>query len=540
MLSGNRSEIFPKKSDIVEINEFVFDVTKGVLRTPTGEIVELRAQSAKVLAVLANAPGEIIAKDNIINEVWPETFVTDDSLTQCIKDIRYALNDHNRKLIQTRPKQGYSLNASPAPSVRRGVRPALYVLFALFAALLIVLGFARESSVAPDHPRLAVLRFVDESVGVDRNYLSNSISQGVQTELTRFPEFNVISGNSSFRFDADTPDIGQIVDDLGVHYLVLGTQAKSGNKLRINVQLLDGRTRDTLWADSYDRPLKDFFDVQSEIVRTISSTIGFKVAHNPPPGDGLARLSALRYHLQGRTHIRASTQEDTEKARHLNLQAIEADPSSPYGYIGMAFVYRHLNNHGWSSESAEETLRKAAYFADKALEISPDNYAAHHARGRIHIQTGELDQAILRLKNAIALNPSAAAVMMALSNALVYRGEVDEAIRVAKEAKHIDPFHPEWFHWDMAWALWSKGLCNEAQTEMREMVNIPNQARLTKAAIEVCIGDLPASRKTITKFNANAPNYTVSKDRNIRGRLYHNTSDLERWSDALAQAGLPD
>lgn len=539
-MSRNRSEIFPKNSELVEIHDFIFDRNKCLLRTLNGDVVELRAQSAKVLAVLADAPGEILSKDDIIQKVWPDTFVTDDSLTQCIKDIRRALNDSDRSVIQTRPKQGYCLNVAPEPIVRRTHRTASLVVLGLATALVIYLFIGQQSPELPDHPRLAVLRFVDESVGPDKGYLSNAISQGVQTELSRFHEFNVVAGNSSFRFDALSPNLPEIVKDLRVHYLVTGTQAKSKNRLRINVQLLDGSTREALWAETYDRPLEDFFAVQSEIVRTISSTIGFKVAHNSPPGDGLAQLSALRYHLQGRKHIRASTQEDTEKARYLNLKAIEADPESPYGYIGMAFVYRHLHNHGWSTESPEEALRKATYFADKALEISPDNYSAHHARGRIHIQSGELDQAVLRLKNAIALNPSAAAVMMALSNALVYQGETDEAIRLAQEAKLVDPYHPEWFHWDLSWALWSKGECKEALAEMNEMVKMPNQARLTKAVIEVCVGDIRAAQNTIADFSMAAPEYTISKDRIIRGRLYRKTSDLDRWSDMLAQAGLAD
>ena len=153
----------------------------------------LRSQSADVLAYLARHAGALVSKEALIENVWADTFVTDDSLVQCIGDIRKALNDAERKIIETLPKKGYRLNADSVQAVahRRGL--PVKVLAGLAAVLVVVLlvwmQFAERGSddSIRDRPTIAVLSFDDFSTGEDQGYLSDAIAEGIITELARFP-----------------------------------------------------------------------------------------------------------------------------------------------------------------------------------------------------------------------------------------------------------------------------------------------------------------------------------------------------------------
>ncbi len=120
-MSRKASEIDPKSAETITFRGFVFLTKSKELRTVEGKAVDLRSQSAEVLSVLAARPGEIVSKDALMQAVWPHTFVTDDSLTQCIADIRRALGDDAHVIVETFPKRGYRLNADP--SARRNQTP---------------------------------------------------------------------------------------------------------------------------------------------------------------------------------------------------------------------------------------------------------------------------------------------------------------------------------------------------------------------------------------------------------------------------------
>ena len=110
-MSRKPSEIEPKSAETIGFGGFVFLTKSRELRTVLGKAVDLRSQSSEVLSVLAARPGEIVSKDTLMRAVWPDTFVTDDSLTQCVADIRRALGDDRHMIVETLPKRGYRLNA---------------------------------------------------------------------------------------------------------------------------------------------------------------------------------------------------------------------------------------------------------------------------------------------------------------------------------------------------------------------------------------------------------------------------------------------
>ncbi|SFQ14461.1 TolB amino-terminal domain-containing protein [Mesorhizobium sp. NFR06] len=382
-MSRTAPEIGPKSAETVTFRGFVFLTKSKEFRTVEGKAVSLRSQSAEVLSVLAARPGEIVSKDALMQAVWPDTFVTDDSLTQCIADIRRALADDAHVIVETVPRRGYRLNADRSdadPNAAAGMEPAktrfsqrgfILAAIVLVAAAIGAYYGAEIRRAAPirssDMPRIAVLPFDDMSTGADKGYLSDAVAEGIITELSRSKTYAVIARNSSFKYRGKPTDARQIGDDLGVDYLLEGSQQKAGDRLKVSAQLLNAHDGSHVWANSYDREIGDLFVIQEDIIRTLADRVGHRI-ERPWPQSGAARVSALHYYLMGLAEIQKDfSATGFELQRQFNLKAIEADPSSQFGYIGLAHSYRFDAMFGWHEQerSRDEALKLAAEYADK-------------------------------------------------------------------------------------------------------------------------------------------------------------------------------
>jgi TolB-like protein/DNA-binding winged helix-turn-helix (wHTH) protein len=553
-MSRKAPEIDTKTDETVTFRGFAFLTRSGELRTPEGKAADLRSQSAKVLSALAARLGEIVSKEDLIQAVWPDTFVTDDSLTQCIADIRRALGDDRHAIVQTFPKRGYRLNADPSqpavPTARSSTRSSRRDLM-LAAAILLVAsaigayygaGTWRADPVrSNDVPKIAVLPFEDMSTGSEKGHLSDAVAEGIITELARSKTYAVIARNSSFSYRDQPVDVRQIGDELGVDYLLEGSQQKIGDRLKVTVQLLDARDGSHLWSNTYTRDIGDLFIVQEEIIRTLADRVGRSIERSWPRSDA-ARVNALLYHFMGIAENRKDfSAAGNERQRQFSLKAIEADPTSQFGYIGLAWAYRH-DALFWHvlEDSHEEALRRGAEYADKAIMLAPDDAEAHHIRARIHVEAGEMEQAIARYDQAIALNPSASNILNGSAVPLIFAGRIDEAIARIEHAKGIDPFHPDWLHWDMGWALYEKNECAAALAAMRKMSRIPSGAHRMLAGIHACLGNEREAKAALKVFLKESPGDSISKQRVQWGKLYSSPERLDRWIEHMRFAGLPE
>jgi TolB-like protein/DNA-binding winged helix-turn-helix (wHTH) protein len=555
-MSRTASEIEPKSAETITFGGFVFLAKSKELRTVEGKAVNLRSQSAEVLSVLASRPGEIVSKDALMQAVWPDTFVTDDSLTQCIADIRRALGDDAHLIVETLPKRGYRLNADPSDavgSIIAGAEPSqarsprrnfiLAALVLVAAAIGVYYGtevWRGAPARSSDMPRIAILAFDDFSTGADVGYLSDAVAEGIITELARSKTYAVIARNSSFRYRGQPIDVRQIGDELGVDYLLEGSQQKIGDRLKVTAQLLNAHDGSHVWANTYNQEIGDLFVVQEEIIRTLADRVGRRI-ERPLPKSDAAQVSALHYALMGF----AETAKDfsaagNELLRQFSLKAIEADSNSQFGYIGLAFAYRNDALFWHKQENnPDEALKRGAEYADKAILLAPDDANAHYVRAKIHTEAGEIEQAIAQYDQAIALNPSASNILAGSAAPLIFAGRIDEAIDRIEQAKGIDPFHPDWFHWDMGWALWEKNDCGAALTAMRKMSRIPAGAHRMLAGIHACLGNKREAQEALAVFLKDSPGDSISKQRKQWGKMWA-APILERWIEHMRIAGLPE
>src|SRR5262245_56292930 len=310
----------------------------------------------------------LVTKDELMQAVWPGVVVTDDSLVQCIHEIRCARGDEKHSVLKTVPKRGYRQNlatkAGPGGSASHSpgrvshiaLTPALSAGIAALALVAIGaiyglmqwrdqtsgLSLREKSSIAElvpssDMPRIAILPFDDMSTGADKGYLSDAIADGIITELSRSKSYAVIARHSSFKYRDEPTDARQIGHELGVDYLLEGSQQKIADRLKVTAQLLDARDGSHLWANTYNREIGDLFVVQEEIIRTLADRVGRRI-QRPLPKSDATRVSALHYHLMGIAEIEKDfSAAGNELLRQFSLKAIEADPNSQFGYIGLAW-----------------------------------------------------------------------------------------------------------------------------------------------------------------------------------------------------------
>ena len=558
-MSRKAPEIRTKSAETISLGDFVFLTKSKQLRTIGGRAVDLRSQSAEVLSVLAARAGEVVSKDALMQAVWPETFVTDDSLTQCIADIRRTLGDFRHVIVQTLPKRGYRLNTDPSDAAgantmagmgpaKERVSPRNLVLAAVVLAAMAVgayFGTQMWQSTpvrSTDMPRIAVLPFDDFSTGADVGYLSDAVAEGIITELSRSKSYSVIARNSSFRYRGQPTDVRRIGEELGVDYLLEGSQQKIGNRLKVTAQLLSTDDGSHVWANTYSREIGDLFVVQEEIIRTLADRVGHRIQRPLPRSDG-ARVGALHYYFMAGAEIEKDySPAGNDRLQQLSLQAVEADPDAQFGYIGLAWAYRNAALFGWHppEQSYEQALKQAAEYADRALLLAPDDAEAHNIRAKIHTETGEIGQALARYDQAIALNPSNSSTLVSSAAPLLFAGRVDEAIDRISQGMGIDPFHPDWFHWDMGWALWEKNDCQAALAAMQKMSRIPSGAHRMLAGIHACLGNEGEAREALAVFRKDSPGDSIREQRRKWEKSYNNPARLERWLNDMRIAGLPE
>lgn len=428
----------------------------------------------------------------------------------------------------------------------------------LAAAIAIIAGSAWWWSSAPDFkpvdpaimanplpatPSIAVLAFDDLSIGEDRHYLSDAISEGIITQLSKFTGIFVIARNSSFHYRGKAMDAREIARELGVRYILEGSQQKAGNQLRVTVQLIDAVGGNHVWAESYDGEMADILRVQDEIGSSVASALGEKlrkIAGEEAKRADPAQLRAFELVLRGLWQFREFTREGSDQARKSYEAALAIEPDLGEAHAGLAWIYINGYRWGWTELEREDSLVRAQTEAQTALRIAPESYESHFAMAAVHMQAGRRAQAIAEYEKTLKLNPNAGNVMATYAEQLGYAGRFGEAVEWLQKAMRLDPHHPEWFYWNLGWAQYSLGDCDSALATMRNMSRLPPFANRTLAAIFVCLGRLDDARDAIDALLVHDPDYSVAKFRlNFKGK-YDNPHDLEVWIDDLRKAGLPE
>ena len=311
-------------------------------------------------------------------------------------------------------------------------------------ALLIALGDALEPKLSDDRPpSVAVLPFDNMSGDPEQSYFSDGITEDIITDLSKVSSLMVVARNSSFTYKGRAVKAQDICADLGVRHVVEGSVRKSGNKVRITAQLIDGSTGGHVWADRYDGTLDDIFALQDEVTCQIVAAL--KVRLLPEERDAIelvptASIEAYEHYLRGRQHFNSFSKEDLRHAMNCFHRAIESDERYARAYCGLADCGSFLNVfHGGDSAS----LVDATVAATKAIELAPDSAEAHASLGLVLSTAGDFPGAETQFSAAIRLDPNLYEAHYYRARSFFAEGKLQEAAESFETAWERSPKEPQ-------------------------------------------------------------------------------------------------
>jgi len=515
----------------------VLDASDGSLKRVDGAPVELRPQTRDVLKILASKPGETITKAAFTQAVWDGRQVGEDSLVQCIAEIRGALGDTDRKIIETVPRKGYRFDP-PQQRPSRGPSKRAPLIAAVLVVIVAAVGFFLWARDGPSHPPVvAVLPFEDLSAEPDRGYLHDALSEGIIAELARFPQFRVVARNSSFQFRDKPTDIREIGRVLGAGYVVEGSQRLAGARLKVTVQLIETETGVHVFAKQYDRNVHDLFSVQDEIVRQVSSVVGQTVLSEMPRRASARDVDSRLRGLQARNIMSQLSYENWQKAMALEETSIREEPDSAWGYIGKSLMLGAAAALGWM-EPREDVLDEAVELAKTAMRLDQENYMSHYTLARVLTRKGKFDEAILYYQRSAELNPSDSLILIGSSIPLLYLGRTEDAIERLLKAKEVDPLHGDWLRWQLGTAYWQAGECDKGLEAMQSMASPVAAASKTLALLHVCLDQTDEAQAALKVFLDSRPGHTLEIEAATVPRDWRPEGMFDRYLTGLRKAGL--
>ena len=278
----------------------------------------------------------------------------------------------------------------------------------------------------PDIPSIAVLPFTNLSGDPQQDYFSDGIAAQLIDNLSRLPGLFVIARNSSFAYKGKTVQEQRIGKELGVRYVLEGSVRKGNDRVRIGVELVDASNGTEKWTAGYDRPLKDIFAVQDEIVGKVVTTLGliFKLDELKRPywaySQPTENLEAFDDFLHSIECYWRFTKDDNTKARLWIEKAIELDPKYAAAYASLAWIYLTSAWNQWS-ETPQADLEHSSELARKALALDDSNSSALALLSDNDWMQRRFDQAVADGERAVALSPNYAQGYVSLSDALGVR-----------------------------------------------------------------------------------------------------------------------
>ena len=393
----------------------------------------------------------------------------------------------------------------------------------------------------PERPSIAVLPFVNISGAPEQGYFSDGVTEEIITGLSKIPRLFVTARNSSFAYKSQPVKIRQIGRELGVQYVLEGSVRRAGDRIRVSAQLIDVMTDKHMWAERYDRELKDIFAIQDEITMNIMIALQVKLTDGDQAAlraKGTDNLEAYLTYLQAMEYFREFSKEGNVLARQKHQEAISLAPEYASAYAGLALTYLLDLWHGWSAD-AGKSLELALQYAQKCLAIDESFSEAHVTLGLVHLLMRQWEKAIEACELAVSLNPNGADSIGILAIVLRTVGRVEEALAMLEKAIRLNPMPPDWLLHEFGSCYRLMGRYDEAIAALRSVLDRnPDylNSRLNLIATYVMSGKEEAARAEAAHVLRRSPDFSV--ERFLRDFPYKDHKVIDGLKECLLKAGL--
>jgi adenylate cyclase len=393
----------------------------------------------------------------------------------------------------------------------------------------------------PDKPSIAVLPFDNLSGDSKQEYFSDGITEEIITALSKVPKLFVIARNSTFTYKGKPVKVQKVAEDLGVQYVLEGSVQRSKDRLRVTVQLINALNGKHLWAEKYDRILKDIFAVQDEITFKVIAALQVKLTDGEQAliaAWGTANFEAYVKLLQGIEYVRRFNKEGNLLGRKLAEEVIALDPGYPEGYqlFGRTYV---MDVWLGLTKSPRKSLAEAVRLFQKTIAMHPPDAVTRGLLGFLYTMMRQHEKSIAELEKAIALNPNVADNHAWLGFALHLNGKHKEALVEIKKAIRLNPFPPNFYFLYLGNAYMYEGMYDESIAAYKKALRIqPNNlfTHIRLAAIYSLLGgeeEAHAETAEVLKIN---PKFSL--EHFSKTIPFKNQSDTDYLINALRKAGL--
>jgi len=526
----------PRTPPLLAFDEFAIDFAgHRLLRDGVEQPLEPKAFG--VLALLAGSPGQVFARDEILDAVWGHRHVTPGVLNRVMTLLRHALGEdaQGARYLHTVHGVGYRFDlpeaamaaATPSaqtiepraesvvaqPPMRRASdkQRASRRMASWSLLLLATLAFAAwtwwpratpATAVPATERSIAVLPLTNASRDPDQQFFSDGLSDNLIDALSRFEGLKVIGRMSSFQFRDGAADAKTVGAKLGAAYLLSGSVQRAGDVVRINTTLTKAADGSTLWAEHYDRPYQDLFALQDDIARSVARalqarllpTSAIKPNDRPPSGN----IEAYTAYLQGSKYWH---EENFPKAAEFMTRAVQLDPDYAVAWADLSGSWSTVAAF-WNEPPAEarEHMRLAREAADKALQLAPALGSAHAARAYLMFTAFDDRGALAECRRAVELSPNDPMVLNGCGFVLTGIGKLAEALRLRERLLSIEPLYSV-NTFQYATLLMASGRLDEAEKYLRIAEGLSGPSVYAHMVIAMLRGDAAAAMK----FAAQAP-----------------------------------
>jgi adenylate cyclase len=399
-----------------------------------------------------------------------------------------------------------------------------------------------EAPHLPEKPSIAVLPFVNMSGDQEQEYFSDGITEEIITGLSKVPRLIVIARNSTFTYKGKSAKVQLVGQELGVRYILEGSVRRAGERVRITVQLIDANTGHHLWAERYDRNLKDIFAIQDEITVNVMRAMQLELIEGKQACEwikrGSQKLEAYEKGMKGMELFRLFSPEGNIQAKEIFEECIALDPDYPGPYVMLAWTCLNAVYNGWS-KSPEESIKQALELAQRAIELDSSQADAFSLLGNIYLLTNQYEKAITEGERAVDLNPNGADSHVWLAMILTSSGRPEDALKLIYKANRLNPFPPNWYFLSLGNAFFLMGDYNQAVEAYQKALQRTPDFLLAYIGLAASCGaanrveDARVATAQILKID---PKFSLEA---FSGGLpYKNEKHKDLWVVSLRKAGL--
>jgi TolB-like protein len=407
----------------------------------------------------------------------------------------------------------------------------------------------RAASTPSCAPRLSlvVLPFANIGGGPEQDYFADGVTETLTTDLSRISGAFVIARNTAFTFKSKAVDVKKVGHELNVRYVLEGSVQRGGNRLRVNVQLIDVETGNHLWAERFDKPVADLFDMQDEIVSRLANTLDAQlIAAEARRAERSTHPDAMDLYFQGWAYInKGITPEYNRKARGFFERALVLDPDNVEALVGSAIVGLQGAVSSFYDDLTAR-LDAAEMAVIRALTLTPNHPMAHNILGRVYVFTNRVAQGIANCERALALDRNLADAHANIGLAKYFIGQGSETEAHVEAALRLSPRDMQAFLW-MLYAgvakLW-RGADGEAVAWLRRSVEANRSFPLAHFYLAAALAHLGEPGEASAAARAGLelhPSFTISRYR-ASAACNHPAylAGRERTYEGLRLAGVPE